>query len=300
MGTTHVNVLLRDHFCTPIVDCWMLDLVVNLCNGTPLYEVFPIVDQLKKRYATPASVEDFTEYPLSTDQAGLTLEINSQVLSFASPAMTQVEIYTQIKNFFTNLDIKLEGGQIKIATKDRGPDATLTIGGTCDLKFGPITHGAGYKISTRYYHGAYRINILPPKGDHINHVELDMPAGCYKIWGRACHGRNEETSVAMVILEDCGECTTVNLMLPEVMNCARDAIYPVMEKIAVEYAQVFPEQADKVVIMKGVAQVANLGREQILAELAMRKQDAIDLDRDDLEARVDAVIAIAYDLPQCC
>lgn len=299
MGTTHLNVLLRDHSCTPIVDCWMLDLVVNLCNGTPLHDVFPIIDQLKKRYATPASVEDFTNYPLSTDQDGLTLEINSQVLTFSAPAMTQAEIYTQIRNFFTSLNVSLEDGQIKIATKDRGPSATLAISGSCELKFGPITQGAGYRIGTRFYHGAHRINILPPSGEHINHIELDVPAGCYKLWGRVCHGRNEETSIAMVIIEDCGGCKTVNLLLPEVMNCARDAIYPVMEKIAVDYAQVFPEPADRVVIMKGVAQVANLGREQILAELAVRKQDAIDMGRTDLEARVDAVIVIANDLPQC-
>jgi hypothetical protein len=276
----------------------MLDLVVNLCNGTPLHDVFPIIDQLKKRYATPASVEDFTNYPIP-DQSGLTLEINSQVLTFVSPAMTQLEIYTQIKNFFTDLDVSMEDGHIKIVTKDRGPDAMLTIGGNCILNFGPVTYGSGYQIGTRFYHGAHRINILPPHGEHINHIELDVPAGCYKLWGRVCHGRNEETSIAMVIIEDCGECKTVNLLLPEVMNCARDAIYPVMEKIAVDYAQVFPEPADRVVIMKGVAQVANLGREQILAELAVRKQDAVDIDRADLEARVDAVIAIANDLPQC-
>lgn len=299
MGTTKVNVFLRDFSCNLLTDCWMLDLVVNTCSGKPLYELFPLVEQLKKRYASPATVKDLTQYPLATSQDGLTLEINSQTLTFSDPAYTLAEIYTQIKAFFTDLDVTLDDGRIQIATKDRGPNATLTIGGTCELAFGPITQGSGYEISTRYYMDANRINIVPPAGEHINHVELDMPAGCYKLWGRVCHGRNEETSVAMLALEDCGGCRVANLLLPEVMNCAKGVIYPAVEKIAVDYVQQFPDQANQVMILQGLARVAGLGREQILAELAVRKADAEKLGRSDLEARVDAVIVLANLLPTC-
>ena len=65
------------------------------------------------------------------------------------------------------------------------------------------------------------------------------------------------------------------------------------------YLQILPELNDRVVVMKAVAQAANLGREQILVELADWKQDAIDIERPDLAARVDEVIVIAEALPQC-
>ncbi len=304
MGATHLNIILRDYQCTPIKDCWLLDLVVHLCNGTPLFDFFPIVDQLKKKYATPAIVQDFSTFPLTTDQSGLTLEVtvgtgSLQTLIFSSPAITIAEIYKQMYDYFTDCEVMLKDNRITIVTEDRGPQATLTIGGSCNMDWGPIEQGSGYKISTRFYHSAYRIKIQPPSGEYINHVEMDVPTGCYKIRGRVCHGKNEETSTVMQPIETCGGCKTVELLLPEVMNCSADVIYPLMDKVAIDYQQVFPELANKVMIMKGIAQVANLGREQILDELDERKQDALDGGKTDLAARVDELITIAQALPQC-
>jgi hypothetical protein len=304
MGTSHLNILLRDHLCTPITDCWMLDLAVQLCNGTPLYDVFPIVHQLKDRYSYAAVVKDLSEYPLVTDQAGTTLQItvsggSMEELTFTAPAMTQSQIFTQIKNRnFTGCKVYIQDGRIVIETNDKGPEVTLSIGGSNSIGWAPVEQGAGYRISTRYYHSAYRINILPPSGQYINHIEMDVPVGCYKVFGRVCHGKNEDTSKVMQVIENCGECYTANLLLPEVMNCSRDVIYPLMHKL-LDY-QGLPDIADRAKVLQGIAYVANLPREQILVELADRKQDALDIDRTDLAAQVDLIIAIAQLLPQCC
>jgi hypothetical protein len=302
MGTSHLNVLLRDHLCTPITDCWMLDLAVQLCNGTPLFDVFPIVKQLKDRYSASAVAKDLSVYPIS-DQVGNTLEVTvnggtMESLTFSTPANTQANIYNQIKNRnFSGCMVYLQDGKIVIETNEKGPNASLLVGGTSALTWA-LEQGAGYGISTRYYHGAYRINIRPPTGVYINHVEMDVPVGCYKIFGRVCHGRNEDTSKVMQVIGDCGECYTVNLLLPEVMHCSRDVVYPLMHKL-LDY-QGLPDIADRAKVLQGVAYVANLSREQILIELAERKQDAIDINRTDLVAQVDQLIAIAQILPQCC
>jgi hypothetical protein len=307
MGTTHLNVYLRNSLCKLLTNCWMADLVVNSCDGTPLYDVFPeIIDQLKDRYAKSATVTEFTNFPLSTDQSGLTLEVTvdggtMQTRTFSSPAMTLGEIYGQIKGYFTDCDVILDDNDhLSIVTKKKGPNANLVIGGTCDLDWGPVTQGSGYDISTRYYMDAYRINIRPPVGEYINHIEMDIPNGCYKIWSRCCFGDNEETSVVMLSIEDCGGCRTVNLLLPQVTTCSKYVLHPMIDRIVNDYQAVFPLDADKVTILKAIAYTGGLGREGILEQLNIRKQDAINIERTDLEARVDAVITIAQQLPQCC
>lgn len=302
MGTAHLNVNIRDHACTPIQTGWMLDLVVQLCNGAPLFDFFPIIDQLKKRYAKPATVFDLTNFPLS-DQNGNTLILkvgsgSPQTLSFTGVVTEREEVFLQMKNYFSGCKVDLVDDRIVITTEDMGPDATLEIdpGSTCDMVWAPVEQGSGYSISTRYYHGAHRINIRPPVGENINHIEMDVPVGCYKVWSRVCFGGNEETSTVMKIIEHCGQCYTVDLLLPEVMNCSQGVIYPLMDKV-VANAQMIPE--DRVVAMKAIAYAGNLSREQILVELNDRKQDAIDIERTDLEAQVDQLIAVAQALPQC-
>jgi hypothetical protein len=304
MGTSRLNVMVRDSVCVPIKTGWLLDLVVQLCNGTPLYEVFPIVDQLKDRYSKPARVFELTEFPL-TDQSGNTLEVTVgsgtlQTYTFTTPATTQVEIYSQIKNVFSDCEVTLEDGHITITSKEKGPSATLVIGGSCGLAWAPVEQGSGYSISTRYYHGAQRIKIQPPSGEYINHVEMDVPPGCYKVWARVCFGDNEDTSKVMKVIDGCGECHTVDLLLPEIMNCSREIVYPLIDKVVNDYQAVFPDQADRLATMKVVAYTANLSREQILTELNDRRQDAVDIGRTDLADRVDQIIALAQALPQCC
>jgi hypothetical protein len=103
----------------------------------------------------------------------------------------------------------------------------------------------------------------------------------------------------MLPVEACGTCYSVNLILPEVMNCSQNVIYPLMDKLANDYVQAIPEVNDQALVLRGVALIAGLGREQILNELEERKQDAILINRQDLAERVDTLINIAQLLPTC-
>jgi hypothetical protein len=304
MGTSRLNVWLRDYNCVPLTNCWLLDLVVQYCNGTPLYSVFPLLEQLKSRYATPASAVDLSNYPLP-DQAGryitITTSTSSLTLNITTSCSTKAEIFNALKAYFTNVNVNLDfdNDQIVLTTLDKGPSQFINIDTDSDIQFSTSTPGSGYEISTRYYHGAYRIKIYPPAGQYINHVELDVPPGCYRIWARCCHGKNEETSTVMLPVESCGTCYSVNLILPEVMNCSQNVIYPLMDKLANDYVQAIPEMNDQALVFRGVALIAGLGREQILNELEERKQDAILINRTDLAERVDTLINIAQLLPTC-
>lgn len=304
MGTSHLNVWLRDYNCTPMNNCWMLDLAVQFCNGISLYERFPLVEQLKKKYSKPATVTEYTDFSTLTDQVGRTLEVtvgggSMQSLVFSGSSHTIKEIFDQMETYFSDVVVTLNDGHISITTENAGYDVTLTIGGDCDLAWGTITQGSGYKISTRYYHGANRINIRPPAGEHINHVEMDVPTGCYKVFARVCHRHNEDTSTVMEAIDSCGECHTVDLLLPEFVRCAGGIIHPFMERVVNDYGQIIKDDAEKVVVFKAIANGANIAREQILVELADRRQDAEDMGLTDVVARVDAVIAVAQQLPQC-
>jgi hypothetical protein len=304
MGTSTLNVWLRDYNCTLMNNCWMLDLAVQACNGVTLYERFPLVEQLKERYSSPAMVTEYTDFSTISDQSGKTLEVtvsggSMQSLVFSGSAITLKEIFSQMESYFTDVVIKLMDGHISITTEDYGHDVNLTIGGSCDLVWGTITQGFGYKISTRYYHGANRINIRPPDGEYVNHIEMDVPPGCYKIFARACHRGNDDTFVVMEKIDNCGECHTVDLLLPEFPHCAGGIIYPFMDRVVNDYGQIIKDDFEKVVVFKAIARGANIAREQILVELAERKQDALDMGMNDAASRTEAVIAVAQQLPQC-
>lgn len=98
------------------------------------------------------------------------------------------------------------------------------------------------KIQTQYsdfasvsilpmYQGETRISMRRSNsgGPFFNHVEMEIPPGCYVVWARVCHGRNEETNKVMVIVR-CGEEACVNLLLNTVDRCAREAVHPVFVK----------------------------------------------------------------------
>lgn len=304
MGTSHLNIWLRDHNCTLFNSCWMLDLAVQLCNGATLYDLFPLVEQLKERYSKPAIVMDCTDYSTIGDQIGKSLEVTVdggtvQTYNFTTSTTTLKEIYDLIKTYFSGVTVKLKNGHITITTDSAGWGSSLVIGGTCDIVWDTIEQGSGYKISTRWYRNAYRINFRPKSGEFINHVEMDIPTGCYKIFARACHRNNEDTSTVMKVIDTCGTCHTADLLLPEFRQCAGGIIHPFVERVVNDYQVLVKEDADKILVFAAVAMAANLSREQIQAELAERRQDAIDMGLTDLVPRIDAVIAIANQLPQC-
>lgn len=85
--------------------------------------------------------------------------------------------------------------------------------------------GTAVKLSN--YMGATRIKLLPTTaGDPMNHVEVDVPPGCYIVWARMCHGKNEETNKLQVITS-CGDDVCVNLLLNSTGTCAADGIFPI-------------------------------------------------------------------------
>lgn len=304
MGTTHLNVRVRDSLCKLIKTGWMVDLAVLTCDGTPLYELDDsLLPALKKKYCQPATVRDFTAaFPL-TDQGGRTLEVTVsgvlQTMTFTTGTTKLGEIFDQIRaRVFTGVTVDVVDGHLVLETDERGPGVTLSVSGDCDLDWGPVTQGSGYEIYTHYYHDAYRIRFRPTDGSTINHVELDVPNGCYKIFARVCFGDNEDTSVVFADIEGCGKCRTIDLMLPKVMKCSKDILYPAMHQIVRQ--GIDPVLDNRVVVMGALAKLGNLGRDVILAELAARRVDAELLNRADLVAELDDIIEVANALPQCC
>jgi len=305
MGTSHLNVTVRDFNCTPINNCRLLDLAFLYCNGKPLYDYFPIVKQLQDRYGTAGSVTDCTSYPIS-DQNGNYLEIKVgtygaiQRYDFTTTCTTPEEIYDLIKDYFTGVKISLKDGHLNIVTDAKGFNATLTISGTCDIVWSPIEQGSGYDISTRIYYSAPRIMIWAPDGKYINDIEMDVPTGCYKIFARVCYNGNEDTNAVMKIIENCGDCYTVDLLLPEVVKCSAGVLQPLGERFVNDYQHIINEVDDKVMVFRVLAYAAGKSREQILFELDEKKADLTKIGRTDAIPRVDAVIAIVEQMPQCC
>lgn len=72
-----------------------------------------------------------------------------------------------------------------------------------------------------------------------------------------------------------------------------------MDKLANDYVQNIPEINDQALVLKGIALIAGLGREQILAELEDRRLDALLINRQDLADRVVNLINVAQLLPTC-
>lgn len=85
--------------------------------------------------------------------------------------------------------------------------------------------GTAVKLSN--YMGATRIKLLPQTaGDPMNHVEVEVPPGCYVVWARMCHGKNEETN-KMQVIATCGSHICVNLLLNNTGTCAAEGIFPI-------------------------------------------------------------------------
>lgn len=158
------------------------------------------------------------------------------------------------------------------------------------------TRYPNYTILNHFYQGAQRIMLMPPVGTFFNHIEIDIPPGCYKVWTRCCHGQNEETSLQL-ISPRCGEEACVNLLLPTLKICAQAIVHPLIDHIVVQGA--FPAVADRLTILKGVMYAGDIGRALLLEQLQYRLSEAVAKGDTALQARVNAVIAIADQLPAC-
>ncbi len=300
MGTAKLNIWLRNVNCEPLVDVWRTDLVIQLCSGSYLVNVWPeIVDQLKRRYATPAWAESMQPFP-SLDQGGktvvLTLNGVAQTLTFTAPVLTLDEAYAQMAACFTGCTITRADGRLRIEGAGRGPTETITVGGTADIDW--ITgNGGGYRILSHFYQGAQRIMLMPPAGQRVNHIEAEIPPGCYKIWTRVCHGANEETSLQMVAVR-CGEEACVNLLLPTVKTCAAGVLFPAIDHIL--YNGALQDQEQRLVALRAFQYVAQLAKADVVNMAEYRYQEAVEKGDTALQARAAAVQALAALLPECC
>lgn len=119
------------------------------------------------------------------------------------------------------------------------------------------------------YLGEKRINIRPEEvGKHINHIEVDVPPGCYVVWTRVCYGDNEETNKIMAIV-DCGKEVCVNLLLDEVKRCVNDVWYPFgIAAIALEV----PDHDIRIAVM-AEAKVAGIPDAEVIRELDRRYKE---------------------------
>lgn len=299
---SHVEIWLRDAECNLLTDCWRTDLVIQACTGRYLVDSFPgIIDQLKQRYGKPASVRCVSGFPLATDQSGKTLSFTvgtnpAEILTFTAPALSLAEVYTQMKAFFQLVDVSIEDDLITVTSKEHGPDASIAIGGTSDLLWGPITQGSGWTIKKHFYQNAWRIMIYPGSGETLNHIELDIPPCAYRIWTRVCHGANEETSIVLQKFKSC-ECYGVDLLLPTIKTCSANIVHPIMDRIVQD--QFLNDDAERVAMFRGILHNAGIGKQQVIEQLDYRKLEAQEKADTALEARVQAVWDLAQLLPEC-
>lgn len=127
----------------------------------------------------------------------------------------------------------------------------------------------GYdEVLVHNYEGESRIKLRPGGGDHLNHIEVEVPPGCYIIWTRVCYRGNEETNKVMVIV-GCDDEGCVNLLLDPVETCTNNAFYPIMERLI----EIGIPKRDLQIVAKGLMVVAEKPKRAIVAELDQRLND---------------------------
>jgi hypothetical protein len=115
------------------------------------------------------------------------------------------------------------------------------------------------------YWGEKRIRLKPGSGDYLNHIEVDVPPGCYVVWTRVCYCGNEETNKVMVIV-DCGGEACVNLLLDRAETCIKEALYPAA---VLAIGMRLPENEVGIAV-KALMQVAEIPKEVFVAELEQK------------------------------
>lgn len=140
------------------------------------------------------------------------------------------------------------------------------------------------------YQGETRIKLQPAHGKFINHVELDVPPGCYLVWTRVCHGRNEETNKVMVIA-DCAKEVCVNLILNAVRTCGNEFIHP----FAVAAVQLNVPRQEIGVAVNAILKVAEKPKREFLAELGQRLEEVAERQDERLVQVIKNIIDIAQE-----
>lgn len=313
MSDARLNIHTLANDCTALPNIWQQSLVIQYCCGKFLVNDLPeIIDQLKERYAKPAVVKSINTWPLLTDQAGktITVQVNGgtvQTVTLVSGVVAGQHSFEEIADQLitaglTGVYVGLEDGQVKITSKDQGPNATLEMGGDSDIKWSlsaTIFKGSGWDISQQNYNGAARIVIRDPnhEGSDLNHIEIDVPPGCYKVRTRICFGQNEETN-EVVVHAACNGHYCVNLILPTLKACSAHVIHPMMDRLVNDGLMQDPDY--QLHAFTGAMLVANLNRQAILDQLDAQIIEASLIGDTARVTRINNVKTVAELLPECC
>ena len=147
-------------------------------------------------------------------------------------------------------------------------------------------------VSVHDYQGERRIKLHPGGRGHIYHVEVDIPPGCYVVWTRVCHRRNEETNKVMVIV-DCGGEACVNLLLDAVERCGKELLHPALERL---YEMRFPKD-DLQVVANGLMAIAEKPKKEVVQELGQRLQEVEERKDSGSQKAIRAIMEIVKATP---
>jgi hypothetical protein len=128
-------------------------------------------------------------------------------------------------------------------------------------------------VEIHNYQGEVRIKLQPDDTmkQKFNHIEVDVPPGCYVIWTRVCYGDNEETNKVMAIV-DCNKEVCVNLLLDRVEACGRGFVYP----FGIRAIQMEVPLIEVGVAVNAVLRVANVDKEEFVKDLEIKARELKD------------------------
>ena len=142
------------------------------------------------------------------------------------------------------------------------------------------------KLKTKYseydvsknpaYEGETRIKFFPPVGKYINHIEVDIPPGCYVVWTRVCYIQNEETQKVMVIVNCEGE-ACVNLLLDKTEKCVKEMLYPG----AVRAIKLGLPKRELGTTVKQLLEIAEVPKEVFISDLQQKLEELKDIGKEE-------------------
>lgn len=129
------------------------------------------------------------------------------------------------------------------------------------------------KVNVRDYRDHKRIQLSPdgsPGGEKFNHIEVDVPPGCYVIWTRVCYNpwKNEETNKVMAIV-DCGKEVCVNLLLNTVETCIDEVLYP----YAVQAIDMRLPEKEVGIAIKSLMKAGEIPKKDFVRDLEQRLEE---------------------------
>ena len=150
----------------------------------------------------------------------LNIWIRDEDCSLRNAWMADLEIKTCLGENLIDILPSPDLEKIITRLKEMYPDST-------------VSHGPAYGTKT--------IKIRAPGTQRIiNHMQVEVPPGCYGVRVHVCGGGNEWSDRTMIVV-CCGDESCVNLVIKEAETCFKEAIIPlvrVAEEIRLPIQQV--------------------------------------------------------------